>query len=625
MANNSDQNICALCLETTVAVGGGVPLASPGCCGKWFHQRCLEECMQRGNGLCPCCRAPFNAATPAAPPAQVVEQPVQNIFSFPENPTLFQRAANIFGHPSHQQQPIRQRQHRPHPAFFSRANGSNPNDVDMTEDELPIPSDSAEASASAASSSNADGSVGILLSSATEYAAISAAAQSSFYAIASIKMKEDSRLFERRKGMDLVCVLDKSGSMSGAKFTALKHAMRFVQSQLSPNDRLSIITFDNDAHNVHGLMCMNQERKAISEGKLNSLSAGGGTSILDGMKAGYNVLRNRRNPNTISCLFLLTDGVDNSDLQEKKRLAGAMKSEGTGLYVFAFGADHDSAHLNEIASAAESSYIYVESADEVIDAFGGALGSQQGLAAKNLAFNIAVPTESGIRLEEVNAGDYSVRIAAGSSSAEVKFSNLFCGEKRDVLVRLCIPAAAPGDILPDPQFGLFSLSATYQPIGYDTRLSTTEEENCLCTVTRVPDGGAVASAARDVEVDAQIYRLKVTELLKQAMDIGDRNMVEQARTMLGNCLTEITSQSVSYKAEHAITTQLVDDLKTAINGMRDQVQYRSMGGRSLMTEAYSSNVQQRCHMSKGGKRNAYQSSASDNMQTSSKTYKSNFY
>jgi hypothetical protein len=55
------------------------------------------------------------------------------------------------------------------------------------------------------------------------------------------------------------------------------------------------------------------------------------------------------------------------------------------------------------------------------------------------------------------------------------------------------------------------------------------------------------------------------------------------------------------------------------------VQYRSMGGRSLMTEAYSSNVQQRCHMSKGGKRNAYQSSASDNMQTTSKTYKSNFY
>lgn len=48
------------------------------------------------------------------------------------------------------------------------------------------------------------------------------------------------------------------------------------------------------------------------------------------------------------------------------------------MYVFGFGADHDSAHLQMIAVAAESPFIYVEETDQVIDAFGGAIGALQG-------------------------------------------------------------------------------------------------------------------------------------------------------------------------------------------------------------------------------------------------------
>ena len=279
--------------------------------------------------------------------------------------------------------------------------------------------------------------------------------------------------------------------------------------------------------------------------------------------------------------------------------------------------------MNEIASAAESSYIYVEDSDQVIDAFGGALGSQQGLAAKNIALNITAPPDSGIKLDEVNAGDYTVRIAAGSGSAEVKFSNLFSGEKRDVLVRMIVPASDNGDVLPNPAYPLFSLDATYTAIGAaDTVQNTTADENCVSTVVRAAD--TPAEITRNVEVDAQMYRLKVSELLKQAMDMGDNNKVDDARKMLSDCVTEITTSSVSFAANHATTIQLIDDLNVAIRGLRNAQEYRSHGGRSLMTEAYSSNVQQRCAMSKGGKKSAYQTMSSDVMQTKSCNYKSSF-
>ncbi|KAF2307532.1 hypothetical protein GH714_029507 [Hevea brasiliensis] len=46
-----------------------------------------------------------------------------------------------------------------------------------------------------------------------------------------------------RPGLDLVAVLDVSGSMQGEKIAKVKTAMLFVIKKLSPIDRLSVVTF----------------------------------------------------------------------------------------------------------------------------------------------------------------------------------------------------------------------------------------------------------------------------------------------------------------------------------------------------------------------------------------------
>jgi Mg-chelatase subunit ChlD len=46
-----------------------------------------------------------------------------------------------------------------------------------------------------------------------------------------------------RSTLDLVTVLDVSGSMSGPKLALLKCAMRFVIKNFEPSDRLSVVTF----------------------------------------------------------------------------------------------------------------------------------------------------------------------------------------------------------------------------------------------------------------------------------------------------------------------------------------------------------------------------------------------
>ncbi|CAF4332728.1 unnamed protein product, partial [Adineta steineri] len=80
-----------------------------------------------------------------------------------------------------------------------------------------------------------------------------------------------------RVPIDLICVVDQSASMSGAKMILLKETLIYITEQLTDFDRLAIISFDNHAYDrSHGLKRMTQENKH----KLN-------VAINDGIKDGF--------------------------------------------------------------------------------------------------------------------------------------------------------------------------------------------------------------------------------------------------------------------------------------------------------------------------------------------------
>jgi hypothetical protein len=64
-----------------------------------------------------------------------------------------------------------------------------------------------------------------------------------------------------RVPIDLVCVVDQSGSMTGEKIMLLKETLVYIAEQLNEFDRLSIISFDTQAYDQsHGLKRMNEAK-----------------------------------------------------------------------------------------------------------------------------------------------------------------------------------------------------------------------------------------------------------------------------------------------------------------------------------------------------------------------------
>jgi len=99
--------------------------------------------------------------------------------------------------------------------------------------------------------------------------------------------------------LDLVTVLDVSGSMTGAKLALLKQAVGFVIDNLRPQDRLSVVSISSGGRRVTRLLRMSGTGKATTKR---------GSNIAEGLRTAAKVLVDRRRRNTMSSVILLSDG-----------------------------------------------------------------------------------------------------------------------------------------------------------------------------------------------------------------------------------------------------------------------------------------------------------------------------
>src|ERR1017187_1947760 len=81
----------------------------------------------------------------------------------------------------------------------------------------------------------------------------------------------------RRTPLNLVVVLDKSGSMTGAKLEKTKQAAMQLVDRLAPNDIFSLVIFSDEAQVLVSAQKV-EDKDALKE-KIQGITAGGGTAL----------------------------------------------------------------------------------------------------------------------------------------------------------------------------------------------------------------------------------------------------------------------------------------------------------------------------------------------------------
>ncbi len=160
---------------------------------------------------------------------------------------------------------------------------------------------------------------------------------------------------QTKKPVDLVVVMDISGSMSGEKITSARNSLLEFIDLVDDRDRLQIILFDDDLITLTPLTPLGEKREDVLR-RVSGIIEDGDTRLYDAVYMAYQELQENGDPDHIRAIVVLSDGADTASQLTLNQVVGQVSnlSEGgtaTKIFTIAFG---DNADLDILERIAES-------------------------------------------------------------------------------------------------------------------------------------------------------------------------------------------------------------------------------------------------------------------------------
>jgi Ca-activated chloride channel family protein len=184
-----------------------------------------------------------------------------------------------------------------------------------------------------------------------------------------------------RKPVNIVMLLDTSGSMRGSKLESMKEAaIQFVE-QMGDEDTLSLIEFYSESALLVNKAQVGSEKQRIMN-VIANMEPGGDTTLFDAIGDGGSVVAATTSPDSSNAMVVLTDGQDTAStrFQFDDRLISTATANDTTVFTIAYGNDADDNILSELASRGNGNFYQGDEAsiaaiyEEMSAAFGGSLG-----------------------------------------------------------------------------------------------------------------------------------------------------------------------------------------------------------------------------------------------------------
>lgn len=202
---------------------------------------------------------------------------------------------------------------------------------------------------------------------------------------AALPLRPDDRLFVglgfasnieakdwKREPLNLVAVVDKSGSMDGEPLDRVRESLTRIAGQLRAGDQLSIVLYGDESH-VHLAPTPVSSGRDRILAAIRGIASAGSTNMEAGLRVGYDTaFASAPGFKGNTRVMLFTDEQPNvgaTDADSFMGMARAAAERGIGLTTIGVGVQFDGALAARIASARGGNLFFVASADEVKTVF----------------------------------------------------------------------------------------------------------------------------------------------------------------------------------------------------------------------------------------------------------------
>lgn len=193
-------------------------------------------------------------------------------------------------------------------------------------------------------------------------------------------------------GVDLVILVDESGSMVSSRMTSAKAAAEEVVSEMRSNDRCAIVGFTYSFNNYCDLTS-NQEELLSA---ISNYRASGGTNIANGINNAVNIF-DEQSANREKIIILLSDGEDSSNSS-----VAATSAYENGIRIFALMIGTGTLQMQQIAINSNGVYKNAPTSDEIADIMESFASEVFNTAGRQVTFKTTITDSSLIDVDAIS-------------------------------------------------------------------------------------------------------------------------------------------------------------------------------------------------------------------------------
>ena len=271
--------------------------------------------------------------------------------------------------------------------------------------------------------------------------------------------------------VDMVIVLDRSGSMDGRKIADARMAVVNLLSNLTSADRFALVTYSDDVQRRSNLLKVTPANRKRLELIIRSISVGGATNLGAGLQEGIDLLLAARTMGNVRRVILISDGLANRGITDPVYLGNmatiSMKNE-FAVSTVGVGSDFNEHLMTYIADRGAGNYYYLENPNLFDQVFHKEFNITKAAVATSV--EVSVPLRDGLKV--VDASGYPIQVK--NNQAIIQPGNLLSGESKKLFLTLRVPTHS------EHTFEIKGINARYRYQGKPYKVSVAKGFELAC-------------------------------------------------------------------------------------------------------------------------------------------------
>lgn len=229
-----------------------------------------------------------------------------------------------------------------------------------------------------------------------------------------------------RAPLNLVAVVDKSGSMSGSPLDLVRRSLRQIVGQMHAGDQISIVLYGTTSHLYLAPTSIGSDRDRVLAA-IDHIVSEGSTYMEAGLKVGYETaFASAPSFRGNTRLMLFTDeqpNVGSTDADSFIGMAQAASRQGIGLTTIGVGVQFDAGLATSVSSTRGGNLFFISNPEEVVSVFHDQLDTMVSEVAHDV--RITMTPRQGYRISGVFGVPDGLMADAGEGAVSITVPTAF--------------------------------------------------------------------------------------------------------------------------------------------------------------------------------------------------------